>query len=147
MTDEFAPISHGETAENGEVTPEVAEGFFLSSSEPTAEDTTPSPTPVSLLERIRTLLFGTETQTEERLRELTHAIAMRPESPSNYVLRGELYLSVGLPDLASSDFEMAHELALSQLENKDWGVVAQGMLDRAQVGMKKAQKLQGKRGE
>lgn len=147
MTDEFAPISHEEAAETGEVTPEGVDEQYLYPAEPAAEDAPLLPAPPSFLERLRILVFGSAAQTEERLRELTHAIAMRPESPSNYVLRGELYLSVGLPDLASSDFEMAHDLALAQLESKDWGVVAQGMLDRAQFGMKQAQKMQGKRSE
>ena len=62
------------------------------------------------------------------------------DTPANYVLRGELYFSAKEYALAKRDFQRAHELAESQFESSDWGLMAQAMEDRALIGLQKAEK-------
>jgi tetratricopeptide (TPR) repeat protein len=81
---------------------------------------------------------------EARLAALNAAIALHPESPSAYVLRGELQLAVGFNDLALLDFQKALDLAEQQLATQTWGVVAQGMCDRAREGLVRASARQGR---
>jgi Tfp pilus assembly protein PilF len=151
MTDESRDMLPEETREDGEMIFDVVEESVLPVEEPMSEPEQEAEVfaeaavqPPTFLERIRGMLFGSDAQMEERLRELTHAITMRPTAPSNYVLRGELYLDAKLPDLAAEDFQTALELASAQFETRNWGIVAQAAIDRAQAGIKKAQKLQGK---
>lgn len=75
---------------------------------------------------------------EQRLWDLTQAIEAYPEVPSNYVLRGELYLELGEVELAAVDFRKALDLSEDQMERNSWGVVAQAMQDRAQTGLQNA---------
>ena len=75
-----------------------------------------------------------------RLNELTDAIAMSPEAPSNYVVRGELYMELREYELAEADFQRGFELAQTQFETADWGVMEQVMRDRALAGLEKVTK-------
>jgi hypothetical protein len=54
------------------------------------------------------------------------------------VLRGELLLRQGDLFGAIADFRKGYELAAVRLETEDWGVVAQGLQDRALVGLRDA---------
>ncbi len=109
----------------------------------TVPDESPAETP-GLWERLRQMLRPSlEEQAEERagrLRELNIAIELFPNSPSNYVLRGELYLGAGANELAVEDFRRALELATKQVETQRWGVVAQAMQDRVETGLQIALK-------
>jgi hypothetical protein len=96
--------------------------------------------PESFWERFKKILFGSSEGIEQRLRSLSLAIEKHPETPANYVLRGELYLDVGENELAAADFQRALELAEAQFEASDWGGIAQVMRDRAEAGLEKAQR-------
>jgi tetratricopeptide (TPR) repeat protein len=76
----------------------------------------------------------------ERLDTLDYSIERYPDTPSSYVLRGELYLEAGFYELAAKDFTIALELADQELKTSDWGVVAQAMRDRARSGLERALK-------
>jgi len=76
----------------------------------------------------------------DRLLELDRAIYQHPDAMTNYVLRGELYLKIGEYEAAYADFEQGLDLAATQVEEADWGVVAQTMQDRALVGLRAAAK-------
>ena len=78
-------------------------------------------------------------QQVERLYALNVAIRHFPESPSNYVLRGEFYLEQGAYEQAVADFREALEQAVQEVEAERWGIVAQSMQDRAQFGLEVAQ--------
>jgi hypothetical protein len=75
---------------------------------------------------------------EQWLRSLNRAIAEHPESPTNYVLRGETALEMKAYDQAISDFKKALEVASIQVETRNWGIVAQVMQDRAYAGLAEA---------
>ena len=79
-------------------------------------------------------LFGSEA----RLYNLNWAISVFPDAPANYVLRGELLLSIGDSIGAAADFRRALELAVADVETEDWGLVAQALQDRALVGLRDA---------
>lgn len=79
-----------------------------------------------------------QQETQARLLDLNQMIARHPGSPSNYVLRGELYLKVGRADLAHDDFQRSLEIAERQIEQSEWGVIAQTVRDRAHRGLEKA---------
>ena len=81
--------------------------------------------------RLVRLLVGEWVAGGERLERLNQAIMRQPGVPVNYVLRGELYMQAGEPELAAEDFETALELAAAQFEREDWGILAQVMRDRA----------------
>jgi len=87
----------------------------------------------TLWQRIR----GTFSR-DTRLHNLNWAILAYPEVPANYVLRGELLLKQGDLFGAIADFRKGYELAAEGVENEDWGVVAQGLQDRALVGLRDA---------
>lgn len=75
---------------------------------------------------------------QDHLYRLSGAIDRYPDSPSNYVLRGELYLKVGETALAEADFRQALSLAQADYETSRWGLVAQALQDRARAGLTKA---------
>ena len=70
------------------------------------------------------------------LDELTAAIEHYPGAPSNYVLRGELYLDVRLFTLAAQDFQKALELADPLAESANWGYINEALADRAREGLR-----------
>lgn len=95
--------------------------------------------------RVRRAIFGTvysidDAEFVERLNQLNEAIERAPQTPSNFVLRGELYLEAGLYELARDDFRHGYALAAAQYERSSWGILAQVMADRALVGLQKAEK-------
>ncbi len=79
-------------------------------------------------------------QHNRRISRLSSAIEFSPDAPTNYVLRGELYMEIGDYASAVVDFRRALELATAQVENEDWGIIAQTMQDRAQEGLAEAQR-------
>jgi tetratricopeptide (TPR) repeat protein len=94
----------------------------------------------SFWRRLKKILFGSNEEIEQRLRSLSLAIEKYPDTPANYVLRGELYLDVGEHELAAADFQRALEQAAAQFETSDWGGIAQVMRDRAESGLAKARR-------
>jgi tetratricopeptide (TPR) repeat protein len=86
--------------------------------------------------RFRILGEDIPAQKENQLRELVNAIERHPDAAVNYVLRGELYLKARQWDEAREDFRMALSLARSQYESSAWGVLAQGVQDRAIQGLR-----------
>jgi hypothetical protein len=92
--------------------------------------------------RMRGAIFGGRNgrETADRLDHLEQAIENAPDTPANYVLRGELYLDAREYALAARDFQRAYELAVKQFERSDWGLIAQAMQDRALIGLQKAEK-------
>ncbi|MEZ4668854.1 MAG: hypothetical protein R3E39_13175 [Anaerolineae bacterium] len=102
-------------------------------SEPLVEETPQ----LTLWERVRRWLLPGRDDMMARLNDLTDAIAMSPETASNYVLRGELYLEMREYQLAEADFQQGYDLAVAQFETADWGVMEQVMRDRALMGLQK----------
>jgi tetratricopeptide (TPR) repeat protein len=88
---------------------------------------------------------GGANRNQQRLEDLFTAIAANPDSFTNYVLRGELYLQMGEIELAISDFETAQKLASEHLAVDNWGFIAQVMQDRALVGLAQAKRRLEKR--
>lgn len=82
---------------------------------------------------------------ERWLRELNLAIVDYPDSPTSYVLRGELALQTRDYGQAVADFEKALELAAVQVSEQNWGIVAQAMQDRAYAGLRQAKRRAHKR--
>jgi len=95
----------------------------------------------NLLSQIIGFFFQTPARRRQeqsrRLHELNVSIEFAPNSPTNYVLRGELFLERREFHLAQADFEMALELADAFDPEDGWGLVEQVMRDRALEGLKK----------
>ena len=91
-------------------------------------------------QRARNFFFGGSADVEARLNNLTRSIEDAPESAVNYVLRAELYMSLREYALAQADFQRAVELAETQFELADWGLLDQVMRDRAITGLEKVQR-------
>jgi tetratricopeptide (TPR) repeat protein len=151
VTDEVAPVSAEDddlryaptVSDDGEL---VVEDFQSTPSEGYGEPPTPRD---SLWTWLRKTLFASgeerRLQNEQRLAELDRAIEYYPETPSNYVLRGELYLETSEYELAAADFNRALEYAAAQIENEDWAIISQVMQDRAQIGLEIVQRQLNKR--
>lgn len=92
-----------------------------------------------LLERLRAWLPGSAGKRAELL-NLTDAIASFPNAPSNYVLRGELYLQLGYIAEAKADFERAMTISEREFESADWGILPQVLRDRAAAGLETIQR-------
>lgn len=75
-----------------------------------------------------------------RLNELSVSIEFAPNSATNYVLRGELFLERKAYHLAQDDFEIALELAEDFDPEEGWGLIEQVMRDRALEGLEKTQR-------
>ncbi len=86
-------------AEIVEAAPEIE---ALDQPEADAEEVPPQP--VSFIDWLRGLFSGPVAQ---RLDALNAAIASHPQSASNYVLRGEIWLDKGEYEMAAADFEWA----------------------------------------
>lgn len=97
-----------------------------------------------LLETIVGFFFRTSAQKERdrsrRLRELNVSIEYSPNSPTLYVMRGELFLDRKEYHLAQADFETAIEIADEFDPEAGWGLVTQAMRDRALEGLHKVQR-------
>lgn len=89
-----------------------------------------------------TLLLRPKHAAALRIDGLGQAIERSPNVPANYVLRGELYLTLKRYADAEMDFRRALDLAAAQVESQDWGVVAQVMQDRALAGLKQSRARQ-----
>jgi hypothetical protein len=98
----------------------------------------------NLLSQILGFFFQTPArrrrEQSRRLNELNVSIEFAPNSPTNYVLRGELFLERREYHLAQADFEMALELADAFDPEEGWGLVEQVMRDRALDGLVKVQR-------
>lgn len=109
------------------------------------EDFTPTtPSQPNLLETIIGFFFRTPAQRERdrsrRLRELNVSIEYSPDSPTLYVLRGELFLERKEYHLAEADFKTAIDVADEFDPEDGWGLVTQAMRDRALEGLEKVQR-------
>lgn len=95
----------------------------------------------NLLSQILGFFFQTPARRRQeqsrRLHELNVSIEFAPNSPTNYVLRGELFLERREYHLAQADFETALELADAFDPEEGWGIVEQVMRDRALDGLAK----------
>jgi len=100
---------------------------------------------VSFWEWLRSRLGWGVDRRQERLEDLFRAIAANPDSPTIYMLRGELYLQLREYELAVTDFEIAQKLASEHLAVDNWGLIAQVIQDRAQVGLIQAKRRLRKR--
>lgn len=131
MIDEAMPQPEADEGD-GESLPETVD-------EPVSAPASPPRSP--LWKQVWAWLVGnTEPETlAEQRRELDAAIAADPDTPVNYVLRGEYFLTSDDPDAAEADFRRALDLAAHQAVESDWGFVAQAVEDRALVGLKKAE--------
>lgn len=113
--------------------------------EPTVveEDVVQSPPPpMGIWQRVRRWVVPSvedlRDEYDQRLAELNDAVALHPDDPTNYMLRGEAYLEINKPEFALADFEKAFETASGRLEQTHWGFVMQVVQDRAQRGLLKA---------
>jgi tetratricopeptide (TPR) repeat protein len=71
----------------------------------------------------------------QRLANLNKAIQQYPEAPSNYLLRGEVYLEAGHYHEAIEDFYRALELAEAEYQGSAWGILSASVRDRAIDGL------------
>lgn len=112
-----------------------------------AEDGTATLSRPSIWESLRRIIWPTlderQAQWLERLEELNTAVTRYPEEPANFILRGELLLQLGDYVSALRDFRAGFEAASRQVETSNWGLMAQGMQDRAHAGLVKARRLAG----
>ncbi len=114
---------------------------FVPSSAEVGVSAVDSRTQPPVWQRMLAALRGSPAQQGQRLVALDAAIEQYPDTPTNFVLRGELYLQLGESELAALDFQRALELAQPQIEQNDWGIVAQAMQDRALRGLEDAEHL------
>ncbi len=91
-------------------------------------------------QRIHNFFFGGSADVTARLNNLTQAIEDAPESAVNYVLRADLYMVLREYALAQADFQRAIDLAETQFELADWGLLDQVTRDRAIAGLEKVQR-------
>jgi tetratricopeptide (TPR) repeat protein len=101
--------------------------------EPVVQEAAPQPS--TFMDWLRGLFAGPVAQ---RLDSLNEAIYQHPQSASNYVLRGEIWLDRGEYEMAAADFERALALAAEQFEKDDWGLVSQTLRDQAEHGLQRA---------
>ena len=87
--------------------------------------------------RVRFLGHDVAGAREEQLASLNHAIRRNPASPTNYVLRGEMYLTVGYDAMARLDYQRALQLASEEYADDAWGLLSQALRDRAQEGLRR----------
>lgn len=146
MTDDF---SHTRTAESVDEADESGEGYAMPAADVVGdahEDAAPAERDdqPGFLERLRNWLWPSAEASRravmDELVEYEEMIALHPEAPMNYVLRGELYEKIGYDELAVHDFEFGLELAQKMIEGDTWGIVAQVAQDRAQQGLDRAKR-------
>lgn len=141
MTDEFRPSPDNQPILEGEQPPEFVPGgepaVYEFTAQPEAETATSSPPLLGWLRAI----FGRQERVDIRVAELSQMIESYPESPANYVFRGELLLETGAYEQAADDFQKALNIASEQTASADWGLVAQAVQDRAYAGLEKIQGL------
>ncbi|MBZ0290680.1 MAG: hypothetical protein K8I30_23850 [Anaerolineae bacterium] len=161
MTDDFKPVSEMSPRdplpfdEERDIAsePDASEAVFHPHDDVQPEETSvavggwETQTATPILARIRQIFWVDIGGIAERIRHLDAAIENAADTPSNYVLRGELYLSTREYALARRDFQRAYELATAQFQQSDWGLMAQAMQDRALAGLQKAEKRLRTNGE
>jgi hypothetical protein len=76
----------------------------------------------------------------QRLTHITADIHQQPHVAVNYLLRAELYAQYGYWEQALVDSERAYELAMHELNGRQWGFVAQAVQDRAHRLMLRARR-------
>lgn len=91
---------------------------------------------VPIVETSNKVFAANRTDEQHRLRLLNRKIEQFPESPVNYVLRGELYAAAGDEESAASDFRTAIRLAEKLDPELDWGYVNTAYIDRAEEGLR-----------
>jgi len=91
-------------------------------------------------QQVRNFFFGGSANVSARLNNLTQTIEEVPESAVNYVLRAEAYMDLREYALAQANFQRAIELAETQFELADWGLLDQVMRDRALIGLEKVRR-------
>lgn len=144
MSEEWKP-------EASEAVPtDVEDAAHEGASEPVGDDFSPMPEPVpqptvqqsvqQFLKRARQVVMGSAEDVPAQLAELTAHIEAYPEDPSNYVIRGEVYMEMREYALAAADFQQGYELAEAQFTTADWGFMAQALRDRALDGLKHARR-------
>lgn len=81
---------------------------------------------------------GAERESERAasVRELSVMLELYPDTPSLYLVRGELFYRRKDYALAKSDFQRAVDLAESDLSQKDWAIIDQAVADRARQWLK-----------
>jgi hypothetical protein len=151
MTDEFNPVSvENQSSEldddfNTEIGTQ-SQAILTDDGELTfAADTGEKVSSFKVLwDNLRRVFFPTREERSKhlarRIGRLTSAIELYPDSPTNYTLRGELYLETQDYALAAEDFRYALKIALEQVESEDWGIVAQTIQDRATDGLAQAER-------
>lgn len=100
------------------------------SEPPAAQPLTPSESPSE------PPLSRREAERVARLEALTAAIAAAPDDPINYVLRGELRLSLGERAEAAEDFRRGL-LLIAAIGETDWGYIHTALAERAQAGLRR----------
>jgi tetratricopeptide (TPR) repeat protein len=115
-------------------------GEITADSAASAADAAPQAAPalVTFSQRMRRWLGLDGAEHQQRLDALSASIQARPHAAVNYLLRGELHLDAGRYEAAFQDFTQALRYADAQLEQSDWGVVAQTLRDRALVGLRRS---------
>ena len=69
---------------------------------------------------------------------LSQAIEADPDSPVNYVLRGQEWLALGEWARAQTDFLTARALAEDLLQGSAWGYLYQMYIDWADLGLRQS---------
>ena len=140
MSDDFAPSPYA--PKDLDNVPEEPIDEFVDEHDDVVVKNPPRHFQLSFWGWVRQQLFRQDVvgRLEERLRILTYAIERHPDGAANYVLRGEFWLVQGDYESARSDFEIAAELAAAEFEDTPWGIMAQGLRDRALNGLKRSQR-------
>lgn len=74
-----------------------------------------------------------------RVESLTRYIERYPNTPTNYILRGEVYLTLRQAASAAADFRRALDLAEAHSADLSWGYANAAFIDRAAQGLRRAQ--------
>ena len=138
MSSDVTPVSEDDHSE-------ISADVELAAGETTPQAEVESQPRVSFWDWLRNGLGWGSNRHQKWLEDLFTAIAAHPDSFTNYVLRGEVYLQIGEYELAVADFEIAQKLASEHLAVDNWGLIAQVMQDRAQVGLAQAKRHLEKR--
>lgn len=133
---------------DGEVASEMAadeSGLSSTLSSESSDAAVDVPAEAEPRRSLRERLFGTgggrKAIALSRMDRLDRAIALYPDAPSNYVLRGEVSIKLGEYARAADDFRHALELATAQTQTDEWGLIAQSIQDRARYGLERAERL------
>lgn len=149
MTDDLRPAASDDAQYHGDAvwTPPVGD-TAMPASTPEASFA-PAATP-GVWTQIRQWLFPSALEraadAAERLMQWSDAVALYPDAPTAWVMRGEIYLETRQFDLAAEDFHYALNLCRVEFENTAWGFTAQVMQDRALAGLEQVAAARAKTG-